>query len=178
VKNITTFLCVLLFSGLSFAAVPSPSKMTRVSKPASNQVPLPDNIVFDEIVEAYRGGNLKRLSEKAEILVSNMPQSTYADNAIYLKGLLLLSRNNYVGALASFEKILKDYPQSNKAVGALFAKGVAYKRMSLMPQARQILERVKKTYPGSTEAYRAEFELKVFNELPKKSKNQNPVKKG
>lgn len=131
-----------------------------ISKKAN--IPMPDSIIFEEILRAYQHGQIAKVSQKTEILLENMPQSVYADNALYLKGLMQLSENNFVGALASFEKVIRDYPKSNKAVSALFAKGVAYKKMSLVPQARAVLNQVKKSYPGSSESFRTDAELKLL----------------
>ena len=96
---------IALFSFSSFAA-PSPKLQPQSvnSKPSSvipkdrsvlkmGQKNVPDEkVTYAKVIQAYRQDDLKRLSQSNKVLLRNFPQSIYADNSLYLAGILLMKK--------------------------------------------------------------------------------------
>jgi TolA-binding protein len=120
--------------------------------------------VYDRIIEKYRSNDFKALEAYTNLLLSKYPQSRYADNALYLQGLLAFSIKSYAKSLESFQKIINLYPNGNKAVSALFAKGMLYKKLNLNNESENVLSKIKVKYPGSPESLRADAEIKILKQ--------------
>lgn len=118
--------------------------------------------LYSELLVHYKTRDERAMKNLTGLLIKKYPQSSYADNALYLTGELNLELRNYAEALKNFQQVLKSYPQSNRAVAAYFSKGIAYKKMNLDTLAKKVFFEVRKKYPGSPEFFRAETELKLF----------------
>jgi TolA-binding protein len=116
--------------------------------------------IYNKIVEKYRSSDFKALEAFTNLLLVKYNQSRFADNALYLQGMLAFTIKAYPKSLESFQKIISEYPNGNKAVSALFAKGILYKKMNLKIESENVLGKVKAKYPGSPESLRAAAELK------------------
>jgi TolA-binding protein len=125
---------------------------------------LNSNQVYEKIIEKYRGNDLKALEAYMNLLLIKYPQSHFADNALYLQGMLAFSIKSYAKSLEAFQKIIKLYPNGNKAVSALFAKGILYKKLNLKTESENVLSNVKVKYPGSPESLRADAEIKILKQ--------------
>lgn len=120
--------------------------------------------LYQKCIEKYRADDMRSMHAYVNVLVGKYPQSVFADNALYMEGMLAISQKNYGQSLLNFNKVLSLYPLGNKAVSALFAKGILLKRMNLKSQAKAILEEVKQRYPGSPESARADIELLILKQ--------------
>lgn len=120
--------------------------------------------IYDLASEKYRSNDLKALEAYTNLLVSKYPRSRFADNALYLQGMLAFSIKSYAKSLESFQKIIQQYPNSNKVVSALFAKGILYKKMNLNSESESVLSSVKSKFPGSPESLRADAEIKILKQ--------------
>lgn len=123
---------------------------------------IPEDLLYEEIVRAYRKDDVDRMTEKIRLLREKAPQSAFLDNALYLRGLSELSANNFSAALKTFDSVISEYPNSDRRVAAEFAKGVLFKRMGLKEQAEQRFINIKQRFPGSVEARRSDFELQLI----------------
>lgn len=121
-----------------------------------------ESALYAEIFNAYRAGDEIGFKSRMQTFMTRFPNSSYADNVLYLAGRLAFSTKNYAEAIRYYQKVITLYPRSNKVVAAKFAKAVAYKQMNLAPQAKSVLSDLRKRYPGSPEAFRAENELKLM----------------
>lgn len=121
-----------------------------------------DISLYAEMVSAYQDGNKKIFQSRLEALIKRFPQSSYADNALYLAGRMAVDNKNYADAIKYFARIEKDYPRSNKIVAAKFAKAMTYKKMNLPEFAMRALQEVRSRYVGSPESFRADAELKIM----------------
>lgn len=119
--------------------------------------------LYAEMISAYEANDEVGLTSRLQSMLARFPQSSYADNALYLAGRMAVDHNNYSQALKYFAQIEKQYPRSNKALAAKYAKAMTYKKMNLPEFAKTALKEVRAKYPGSPESFRADTELKLFN---------------
>jgi TolA-binding protein len=122
-----------------------------------------EKVAYAEIIQNYRKENLSQTVKSVEVLLKFYPKSVYADNALYLMGILYMKNNQMGPAIRSFDQVIKDYPKGNKRASAMFAKSIAYKNLSLNGNAKRYLQDVIKSYPGSVESQRAWVELRLMN---------------
>lgn len=121
-----------------------------------------EHFLYSKVLESYRSRKSKELLKTIQILLKTYPDSAFADNALYLAGLLEFENGNYKKADQYMSEVLKRYPGSNKAVSALFAQGVIQRKIQKPKKAELILNQVKSRYPGSPEAARVALELKLL----------------
>lgn len=127
--------------------------------------PLPsakEKKMFEELLQAYERNDELSFASRYQAMMSEHPKSIYADETLYLGGMMAIANKQYGKAITLFSKVIKDYPRSGKVRAALFAKGAAYKKMNLQPQAKTVFASVQKVFPGSPEARRAEVELRLI----------------
>lgn len=122
-----------------------------------------DMSLYAEMVSAYEADDEIGFKSRLQSLISRFPQSSYADNALYLAGRLAVNHSNYPEAIRYFSRVEKEYPQSDKVTAATFAKAMTYKKMNLGEFAKRTLTEVRNKYPGSPESFRANAELKMLN---------------
>ncbi|UOF01652.1 tetratricopeptide repeat protein [Bdellovibrio reynosensis] len=118
--------------------------------------------LYAEMVSAYQNDDEIGFKSRLQSLLSRFPQSSYADNALFLAGRMAVDHNNYAEAVKYFTEIEKKYSSSNKVVAAKFAKAMTYKKMNLPNFAMNTLKEVRAKYPGSPESFRADAELKLM----------------
>lgn len=121
-----------------------------------------DIAMYAQMVSAYQSDDEIGFKSRLQSMLSRFPQSSYADNALFLAGRMAVDHKNYAEAIKYFAQIEKDYPRSNKVVAAKFAKAMTYKRMNLPEFAIMSLKEVRTKYVGSPESFRADVELKLF----------------
>lgn len=122
-----------------------------------------DATLYAEMVGASRNNDEIGFKSRLQALLTNHPQSIYADSALFLAGRQAIDHGNYAEAIRYFGRIEKEYPHGKRAVSAQFAKAMVYKKINLPQIAKQVLQSVKAKYPGSPESFRAENEIKLIN---------------
>lgn len=118
--------------------------------------------VYEELVQAYERNDELSFQSRFQKMMADYPRGVYADEVLYLSGMMAFTNKLYGRALKSFDQVLKDYPRSNRSRAALYAKAAVYRKINLTPQAISAFSRVKQLYPGSPEARRADVDLKVL----------------
>jgi TolA-binding protein len=118
--------------------------------------------MYDKIVEAYTAGNTAQFKNLARNYLVASPHGLYADDCLYLLGLLAVSDNQLGPALEHFNRVISEFPSSNRLSSALFAKSGVFKKMQLLDKARRGFRDIAEKFPGSPEAFRAEAELKLM----------------
>lgn len=127
--------------------------------------PLPsakEKQMYEELVQAFERNDELSFSSRFQAMMREHPKSIFADETLYLGGMMAIANKQYGKAIKLFTQVIRDYPRSGKVRAALFAKGAAYKKMNLAPQASSVFSSVKKAFPGSPEARRAEVELRLI----------------
>ena len=137
---------LVTFLNLSAQAKPKPVTSDELSKEAlmielsgKDYKKISEEALYAEIIGAYKNGNEIALKTRTQAFLKRFPQSQFADNALYLSGLMALQNRSYSEALRDFQKISKTYPNSNKAVSAQFFK-------SNHVQAVEFAGRIKKSF--------------------------------
>ena len=109
----------------------------------------------------YRG----KINEMDKLL-SNYPESQYADDALYEKGRSYVLLENSHSAAQAFEKLIRDYPESSLARKAGIQLGLLYFNEGQFDNAAKAYKHVITHYQGSEEARVALQDLKsVYIEL-------------
>lgn len=120
-----------------------------------------ETALYSEIAGTYRKNDEIGFKSRLQTFITKFPQSSYADNVLYLAGRMAFNNKNYTESIRYYQRVITQYPRSNKVVAARMGKGIAYKKMNLSSQANFVFEDLRKKYPGSPEAFRAENELKI-----------------
>jgi len=128
--------------------------------------------LYSKVLESYRVHKDVELQKAVQILLKTYPESVYADNALYLAGLLAFESNNLAYSSVFMDRVLREYPNGNKTVAALFAKAMIAKRSRNFAEAKALLLSIRKLYPGSPEAMRAGTEEKLIELSSDASKNR------
>ena len=149
------------------AAAAAPIMTPKVASPAPDAISVSpektgEHFLYSKVLETYRSKNSAELEKTLSLLLKTYPDSVFADNAIYMSGLLSFESGDDKAALKQFDRLLKDYPRSNKAVAALFAKASIEKRTGRTADAKRAFLQLKDLYPGSPEAARVSVELKLL----------------
>lgn len=143
--------------------------MTQLPTAGEEQNQTGEHFLYSKVLSSYREKEPAELRQATEFLLKTYPDSSFADNSLYLCGLQAFESGRYEIAIQDFEKVLTRFPNGNKAVTALLSKAVALKKMGQVQKSRQILLDIKKTYPGSPEAMWAKLEL---TQLSPKARSQ------
>jgi TolA-binding protein len=137
---------------------PSVASAQGVASVGSEPAPTGEQKLYSKVIESYRSHRSAELEKAVQILLKTYPDSVYADNALYLTGLLSFEQNDLERAQGFMERVIREYPNGNRVVTALFAKAMIEKRKQHYSEARALLESVRKLYPGSPEAIRVGLE--------------------
>jgi TolA-binding protein len=156
---------ILARTGGALAAVPVGLAPTPI---AVSSEKTGEHYLYSKVLETYRMKKTEEMQKSIELLLKSYPESVFADNAIYLAGLLAFEGGDLTSALKQFDKLLRDYPRSNKAVAALYAKASIEKRSGRISDAKRGFLQVRDLYPGSPEAARVSVELKLLESASQK----------
>ncbi len=123
---------------------------------------LTEKEAYAELLAAEQKQDLPSARGLVELFRRKFATSIFADDALYVLGVMELKQNNFGPAVRVFNEVLTRYPLSQRASASLFAKGVAFKKMNLPQFAKPNFELVKKKFAGSPEAFKAGAELKLI----------------
>ena len=127
-----------------------------------------EHFLYSKILETYRTRNQAEMQTTLRLLLRTYPESVFADNALYLSGLLASELGDWRPALTAFDQLIREYPHSNKVVSALFSKATVQKQLGKKPDALRGFQMVRDLFPGSPEASRVSLELKLLNQTSSK----------
>ncbi len=164
--KITRSLRFCAFAGLLVTATAVAAPQPMSSTPPKKQklgasLPEGEKAIYLRLVESYRKADIKATYKYRDLMLKNYAKSAYADNALYLAGLLDYQRGRVAEALENFGELIKRYPNGNKRPAALYAKSVAYSKLNLPQISKQLLEEITRVYPGSPESQRAWIDLRL-----------------
>ncbi len=147
-KNFLRILIALFFPLITQAAQPVDAN--------------PEHLLYAKVIESYRKGDSSLLNKSVRMFLKTYPQSVHADNALYLNGLLALSKESFKRALKNFNLVSRFYPTGNKVPAALLSKGITLRKLGKKDQAKKVFKNVRKKYPGSPEYFQSDFQLKLL----------------
>ncbi len=119
----------------------------------------PDEDLYNKTLSIYREGKFKEAMAGFERLMSQYPESRYAENAQFWIGECHMSMKQYEQAILSFQNVITDYPKGNKVPSATYRQAVAFYEINDKISARLLLNRVIRSYPKSEEAGLAKKKL-------------------
>lgn len=122
-----------------------------------------EHFLYSKVLESYRTHQVAELTKSTELLLKTYPTSAFADNAVYLNGMLAFEKGELKTALRWMNDVLRRYPDGNKACAALFAKAIILKKERQYALALRLLLQIQSSYPGSPEAVRAPLEIKLLS---------------
>lgn len=159
-KLFTCGLVALLNVSVAHAATAPMSAPVKKQKLGA-ALPEGEKAIYLRLIESYRKGDVQATYKFRDLMLKNYGSSIYADNALYLSGLLDYQRGRIAEAVHNFGELAKRYPNGNKRPAALYAKSVAYSKLNLPQLSKQILEEITRVYPGSPESQRAWMDLRL-----------------
>jgi TolA-binding protein len=124
----------------------------------------PDQDFYAKVIQSYRQGDSTVLNKSVRLLIKNHPDSVHADNALYLNGLLALSKGQYKRAIKNFVLLQRFYPRANKLPAALIGKGIAYRKLGKLDKAEQAFKVVQDKFVGSPEFFQAGVQIKLLRQ--------------
>lgn len=122
-----------------------------------------EHFLYSKILETYRKKNMAEMEQSLRLLLKTYPDSVFADNSMYLAGLLAFEREDLSLAHTYMARVIRDFPRGNKTVSAYFAKAGIERKQSRFEEARNTLKKLRALYPGSPEAERVSVELKIID---------------
>ncbi len=129
-----------------------------------------EHFLYSKVLETYRARNVREMETTLGLLLKSYPDSVFADNALYLSGLMSFENGDLNDSRSKFDRLLRDYPRSNKAVAALFAKASIERKFGRSREARRGFVQVRDLFPGSPEAARVAVELKLIESASSKKR--------
>jgi TolA-binding protein len=155
-------LATTLAIGFSTAhAAPMPMVSEPKRQALGKGLPEGEKAIYLRLVDAYRRADLTETYKFRDLMLKHYSSSVYADNGIYLTGLLDYQKGRVAEAIGNFGEIIKRFPKSNKRAAAMYAKSQAYSRLNLHGMARELMEQILQEYPGSPESQRAVIDLRL-----------------
>lgn len=118
---------------------------------------------YQQAFDLLQRGHYDKAIPAFESFIKQSPTGDYADNAQYWLGEAYYSKRDFVGALASFKKLVDNYPDSPKKSHALLKIGFSYDELGDKIGARQALEQLRKDFPNTTPARLADERLKKLH---------------
>jgi len=154
---------LLVFSVAVHAAIPTKtSGSAGRSQIWGPEFPEGELAIYKRILEAYRDRDANRLERFNKLLLQHYPKSAFADNGLYLAGLLELNQGRIAKAVKNFGLVTDKYPDGNKRAAAMYGKSVAYSKLNLQKLSKKVLQEIVKEYPGSPESQKAWVELRLL----------------
>jgi TolA-binding protein len=118
--------------------------------------------LFAGLLARFQRNDELGFKQYLKIFMEKYPQSSRADEVLYMAGMGSVGVKNYGLALKYFNEVIQKYPFGAKASMALFAKAAVLKKMDFVPVSKGIFKQVIARYPGSPEAERAKIELRLI----------------
>lgn len=149
------------------APIPEPAPPAEHRPPAPAEKPVaeparPDEDLYNRTLAVYRQGDFEGAMGGFERLLSQYPDSGYAENAQFWIGECHMSLKQYEQAILAYQKVITNYPKGNKVAGATYRQAVAFNEINDKISARLLLNRVIRSFPQSEEAGLAKKKLETI----------------
>lgn len=147
------------------APVPAPPVEHRPPAPVDKPVAepaKPDEDLYNKSLAVYRQGDFEGAMGGFERLLTQYPDSRYAENAQFWIGEGHMSLKQYEQAILAYQKVITNYPKGNKVPGATYRQAVAFNEINDKISARLLLNRVIRSFPQSEEAGLAKKKLETI----------------
>jgi len=98
--------------------------------------------------QMYMRGNFNASLDKFKLLLESNISKDLADNCQFWIGQILFSKEDYLNAIAEFNKVLK-YKDSNKKSESIYKIGLSYIKIGYNDKAKVMFQKIIDDYPKS-----------------------------
>lgn len=123
--------------------------------PADPDDPAAENRAFEAAYGLYKGGSHEGAVTAFREFLKKYPKSVHAPNANYWLGNALFALQDYKGALAIYQSLLKAFPTMPKAADVLFSIAGCQQELKQDAAAQKTLKQLVAKYPDSEAAAKA-----------------------
>lgn len=118
--------------------------------------------LYTAALQAKNGGQLDFAAKQLEDYLRFFPNESYAPNAQFNLGVVMVSQNRFDDAVKAFDAVLEKYPDYPKVLDAQLEKGRALAKSGQRSAAVNELRNLIKKSPTSGQATLAKEELKAL----------------
>lgn len=118
--------------------------------------------LYTAALQAKNGGQLDFAAKQLEDYLKFFPNESYAPNAQFNLGVVMVSQNRFDDAVKAFDAVLEKYPDYPKVLDAQLEKGRALAKSGQRSAAVNELRNLIKKSPTSGQATLAKEELKAL----------------
>ena len=133
-------------------------------KEEETKSPLPPNLSPQEIYNMayadYLKGNFALATDGFKIYLDNVPQSPFADNALYWIGECYFSQKEYEEAISRYNELILNYPLGDKVPAAYLHKGISLIELDRNEEALSVFKLMVSKYPLEEETKIAQEKIK------------------
>lgn len=142
-------------SGVSTA--PSVTFADKGKKPGPK--PVEPSEAYRQAMSDYNSGNFDLALAGFQNYITQFPEASQVDSALYWVGECYYSLKEYERAREAFTKVIKNHPKSDKVAGAKLKIGFSYLNEKNTAKAKDYLRKVVKEHPSTKEAELAKEKL-------------------
>ncbi len=120
-------------------------------KPATPQK-LDEDQTYAQAKKAFDEMRLEAAREGFKSFLTQFPNSSKADNALFWVGETFYKEKWYEKAILQYQDVIEKYPKANKVPAAYFKQGMAFSLLGDNSNAKLIWSDLNKKFPASPEA--------------------------
>ena len=107
---------------------------------------------YDDALQAFQAGSLKKASEGFSAFVSKYPQSPYLPLALYWGGNSKYANKDYAGAIAQLQSLIKKFPNHPRIPAAMVTLGNSQLESGNKAAAKKTFSEIIAKYPDTEAA--------------------------
>jgi TolA-binding protein len=140
----------------------APPPAPAPAAPSGPPVGVTSESLYTAALQARNAGQLDFAAKQFQDYLAFFPNESYAPNAQFNLGLVLMSLNRFDDAVTALDTVLEKYPDFPKALDAQLEKGRALSKSGQRTAAATELRNLIKKAPTSSQATLAKDELKAL----------------
>lgn len=162
IKKLQTQLSDMNNAVRTLAAPPPAPAAAAPSAPTGPPAGVTSESLYTAALQAKNGGQLDFAARQLEDYLKFFPNESYAPNAQFNLGVVMVSQNRFDDAVKAFDAVLEKYPDYPKVLDAQLEKGRALAKSGQRSAAVNELRNLIKKSPTSGQATLAKEELKAL----------------
>ena len=111
---------------------------------------------YDDALQAFQAGNLKKADEGFSIFAAKYPKSPYLPLALYWGGNSKYANKDYAGAIGQLQNLIKKYPNHPRIPAAMVTLGNAQLESGNKAAAKKTFSDIIAKYPDTEAAKEAQ----------------------
>lgn len=162
IKKLQTQLSDMNNAVRTLAAPPPAPAAAASSAPTGPPAGVTSESLYTAALQAKNGGQLDFAARQLEDYLKFFPNESYAPNAQFNLGVVMMSQNRFDDAVKAFDAVLEKYPDYPKVSDAQLEKARALAKSGQRSAAVTELRNLIRKSPASGQATLAKEELKVL----------------